>query len=157
MSSEIPMDRDLALTQAVVELRALQSAGDSSEQVASKVFRLNRTDAQALDVIHRTGGISPSELARAIGFTTGGMTTVIDRLERAGYAYRSADVRDRRKVVVQATALTRDRSENTFSPLWEALREVAGSYSDHELALILEFLRKSRQALVDFVSSTGAG
>jgi DNA-binding MarR family transcriptional regulator len=144
MSSEISEDNHIA--SALAELRALLSASDRLDQIAAKLYGLNRTDLQALEVIGRTGGISPGELARAVGLTTGGTTTVIDRLERAGYARRSSDLRDRRKVVVQATALTRDRDDETFGPLRDAMSEVAGSYGEQELALILDFLRRSRQA-----------
>lgn len=155
MSSETPFNPHIAATLA--ELRALQSANDRLDQIAAKLYGLNRTDLQALEVIGRTGGISPSDLARSVGLTTGGTTTVVDRLERAGYARRSGDHRDRRKVVVQPTALTRDRDETTFGPLRDTMAQVAGRYREQDLALILDFLRRSRAATASLGDALDGG
>ena len=46
---------------------------------------------------------SPPELAAEAGLTTGAVTAVIDRLERAGYARRVRDDEDRRRVKVEVT------------------------------------------------------
>jgi hypothetical protein len=46
---------------------------------------LNRTDMRALDIVGSAGSLTPTALARRLGFTTGGITPVIDRLERTGY------------------------------------------------------------------------
>jgi DNA-binding MarR family transcriptional regulator len=47
--------------------------------------------------------LSPSRLAEAVVCTTGGMTKIIDRLERAGLVRRARDANDRRGVLVSLT------------------------------------------------------
>src|SRR6516165_9816487 len=84
-------------------LRALSTEMDRLDEVAAAHYGLNRTDMRALEIPGRGGPSQPTELARAIGFTTGGVTAVLDRLERAGYVRRRADPTDRRRLVVEAT------------------------------------------------------
>src|SRR5262252_10374992 len=92
-------------------LRALSTEIDRLDQAAADRYGLNRTDMRALDIVGRAGPLAPTDLARLLGFTTGGVTTVLDRLERAGYIRRLADPTDRRRQVVQITEATaaRDR------------------------------------------------
>ena len=62
---------------------------------------INRTDLDCTDIIERHGGITAGELAAEAGLTTGAVTAVIDRLERAGYARRVRDDEDRRRIKVE--------------------------------------------------------
>jgi DNA-binding MarR family transcriptional regulator len=56
-----------------------------------------------LNIVESRGGLTAGELATAAGLTTGAITGVIDRLERAGYARRVRDSRDRRKISLEVT------------------------------------------------------
>jgi DNA-binding MarR family transcriptional regulator len=88
--------------------------------------------------------MAPTDLARALGFTTGGVTTVIDRLEEAGYLQRKADPSDRRRVVLEPTLAVRDREAAVFGPLARETEEMIATFDDDELNTIREFLRRSR-------------
>ncbi len=48
--------------------------------------------------------MSPTRLSEVLVRSTGGMTQILDRLERSGLVERSADPSDRRKVIVGLTA-----------------------------------------------------
>jgi DNA-binding MarR family transcriptional regulator len=61
---------------------------------------LNSSDSQFLTLLQVHGPTTPGQLAAMTGFTTGATTGVIDRLERAGFAQRTRDEHDRRKVIV---------------------------------------------------------
>ena len=45
--------------------------------------------------------VTAGDLARLTGLTTGAVTGIIDRLERAGFARRERDPEDRRRVYVR--------------------------------------------------------
>src|SRR5499427_10143700 len=100
--------------QVVDGLRALSTEIDRLDQAAADRYGLNRTDMRALDIVGRAGPLAPTDLARLLGFTTGGVTTVLDRLERAGYVRRRPDSGDRRRQVVQATEATAARDQEVF-------------------------------------------
>jgi DNA-binding MarR family transcriptional regulator len=125
-----------------LEIRRSQNRSDAFDEAVSEKVGINRTDLRCLDIISQEGGrLTAGRLARLAGLTTGAMTTVLDRLERAGYARRVRDEVDRRRVQVE---LVEDAMQ-TFWPYYEPLadlsRELFGRYSEEELELILDFLR----------------
>jgi DNA-binding MarR family transcriptional regulator len=69
-------------------------------------FGLTRTDWDVLASLRRVGAPyrrSPTELYRALMRTSGGMTHLVDRLEREGLVERVADPDDRRGLLVGLT------------------------------------------------------
>jgi len=53
-------------------------------------------------------GASAAELCRAIGYDSGSMTRMLDRLEKRGLIYRSRSVEDRRVVELHLTDLGKE-------------------------------------------------
>jgi DNA-binding MarR family transcriptional regulator len=71
-------------------------------------FDLKFIDYSVLRVLQLAGSpyqMTPGELSEIVLRSSGNMTQILDRLERAGYLHRTADSSDRRKVVI---ALTRN-------------------------------------------------
>jgi DNA-binding MarR family transcriptional regulator len=126
-------------------LRALSTEIDRLDQAAADRYGLNRTDMRALDIIGRAGPLAPTDLARQLGFTTGGVTTVLDRLERAGYIRRRAASGDRRRLVVEATQATAARDAEVFGGLVRQTSDLLATYADDQLQVIDDFLTRVRQ------------
>jgi len=126
------------------EIRAGQVAVDQMDDAACRALGINRTDGRCLDIIDREGPVAAGRLAQASGLTTAAVTAVIDRLERAGYARRTADPHDRRRVLVEHTPLLRERSAVIWGPhqyFLDALAEL----TVEQLEFMLEFQRKGRE------------
>src|SRR5262252_10525603 len=68
---------------------------------AAEAVGLNPSDLGCLCLLLLHGPIPAGRLAELTGLTTGAITGVIDRLERAGFASRVIDPSDRRKVIVK--------------------------------------------------------
>jgi len=154
------MSQRALAAQVTDSLRGLSTEIDRLDQVAADRYGLNRTDMRALDIVGRSGPLAPTALARLLGFTTGGVTTVLDRLERAGYARRYPDPRDRRRVVVEATQATAARDREIFGGLIHQTGDLLASYTDGQLAVIDDFLVRVRQltaAYADALSPDRAG
>src|SRR5208283_5596799 len=94
-----------------------QRASAAVNDAANQLLGINATDGRCLDILAQHGSLTAGELAREARLTTGGLTAVIDRLERAGYAKRIADPGDRRRVLVQITDRARELSWELFGPL----------------------------------------
>jgi DNA-binding MarR family transcriptional regulator len=110
---------------------------------------LKATDLECLDLITRSGPLSPSALARSAGLHPATMTGILDRLERGGWIERSRDPADRRGVVVQAA---RGRGAEILrlylvdSGMNAAMDEICADYDDGELEIIAGFLRRTADA-----------
>ena len=134
-----------AVAKVQAELRALSTEIDRLDGLAAERFGLNRTDLRALDLIRGAGVLAPTALARGLGFTTGGVTTVIDRLERVGYVRRQPEPADRRRLVLRATALVADREAAIFGDLELDMQAMIATYTDAQLETIGDFLRRTRE------------
>jgi hypothetical protein len=102
---------------------------------------LNASDAQFLTLLQVHGPMTPGQLAARTGFTTGATTGVLDRLERAGFAQRTRDEHDRRKVIVSPQW---DAIQARLYPRYEGqarhLAAVLRTRSHEELGVIAGFL-----------------
>ena len=129
-------------------LRELAASLDALTNAASPHAGLNRTDVRALDIINLRQGLTAGQLASRLKLTTGAITGVLDRLERAGHARRTHDVEDRRRVVVQPTPEARQFGSVVFRQLGRDLDRLMAGYSKSDRHLIDQFLR----SLIDIVS-----
>ena len=136
-------DRDELLGRLGDAVRANQRATDAVDEAMCRLLGVNRTDGTCLDILEEQGGpIAAGELARRLNLTTGAITALIDRLERAGFARRVPDPADRRRVLVEATERTRALTIELFGPMLERLAPEMERYSEAELELLIEFHRR---------------
>src|ERR1700760_1624976 len=87
-------ERQRLLQELGGEIRANQRPTDVVDELLCQLLGINRTDARCLDILEQDGSMRAGELAKKSRLTTGAITAVIDRLERAGYARRVADPSD---------------------------------------------------------------
>ena len=114
-------------------------------------FGMHPTDLETLDLIVLSEQTTAGDLAKATGLTSGAMTTVVDRLERAGYVMRVADPNDRRRHFIRVKPEAAERVGATYDRLEAAVVQLWSGYRDDELKLILDFLTRSTDAAVTFV------
>lgn len=131
----------------VEALRAEQEAVQAFDEAAAGVLGINLTDLRCLGILERRGRTPVTELAGESGLTSGSMTVLIDRLERAGYARRVRDEEDRRRVFVELTERAKEAIGQIWGPLGREGAEVAGRYSEEELRVITDYLRASGELL----------
>lgn len=114
-------------------------------QAVADAVGLYITDHQCMHFIHRYGAMPAGRLAELTGLTTGAVTGIIDRLEKAGYVRRTNDPKDRRRTIVEPTPNKKlqGKLETIFIPLHEKMHKLLSSYSDSELAFLLEALTRS--------------
>jgi DNA-binding MarR family transcriptional regulator len=108
---------------------------------AAAALGVNLTDLHCLNIVENRGGVTAGALAAEAGLTTGAVTGVVDRLERAGYARRVRDAADRRRVTIEVTDDFYARANEIWRPVaadWQA--EFARRFSSDQLDLIADFL-----------------
>jgi DNA-binding MarR family transcriptional regulator len=103
------------------------------------------TDHRCMHFLHSYGAMPAGRLAELTGLTTAAVTAIIDRLEEAGYVRRVNDPNDRRRTIVEPVQNKKleKKLEAIFVPFHEKMNKLLSSYSDSELAFLLEVITKS--------------
>ena len=130
-------------------MRETSGLGVLHSQMTAERLGVNATDLECLDLIVLRGPVTAGDLARATGLTTGAITGVIDRLERAGFAAREPDPSDRRKVRVRVLPAVAETVAPLFQPMADATAAALGAYDETQLAFALEFMTRMNAAAVE--------
>jgi DNA-binding MarR family transcriptional regulator len=133
------------IAELVSEMRAYQRAVDDMDEAAAAHLGVNRSDLKCLDVLEEREPLTAGQLAEVTGLTTGAVTTLLDRLEAAGYVRRVRDTADRRRVLVELTPLARQKVVELYGPLGELGRKWFEPYGDDEVRMLIHFLRHGTQ------------
>jgi DNA-binding MarR family transcriptional regulator len=134
------------IDELIREFRESGNQDGAFDNLAAARLGVNETDLHCLNLIENAGGLTAGELAVGSGLTTGAVTGVIDRLEKAGYARRVPDKQDRRRVKLEVTPAFYKRAERIWGPMaadWHAA--LARSFTAEELERIMEFLRTTNE------------
>jgi len=133
-------------------IRANQVLTDMLDDAAAGLLGINRTDARALDVIDQKGRITAGELSRELRMSTGAVTTIVDRLERAGYARRLPDPEDRRRVLIEVMPIVRENAAKIYGT-HEDVFAAYDDWTDEELHAVLRFQEFSRAWLEEHLET----
>ena len=98
------------------EARGLSGDFDRLSQTVAAKVGLTQTDLLAIDLISRDNEVTAGQLARELNLTTGAITGLIDRLQKAGLARRVDDPNDRRRVLVGRPP--RSSASASYIALW---------------------------------------
>jgi DNA-binding MarR family transcriptional regulator len=113
-------------------------------QAVAERSGMNLTDLQCITILTSTGPITAGRLAEEMGLTTGSVTGVIDRMERAGYVRREKDPDDARRVIVRPVSEKLESAgAGFFASQGRVLEELMSEYDDRDLTLFLDLMRKS--------------
>ncbi len=134
------------IDELVGEFRISGNQDSAFDNLAAERLGLNRTDLHCINIIENSGGLTAGELAKESGLTTGAVTGVVDRLERAGYARRVSDPADRRRVKLEVTPKFYSRADKIWAPVaadWAS--RLGGRFTAEELERVIEFLRTTNE------------
>lgn len=142
--------RDALIIRVAMELgRELSTTSIFFHQAIAGKLGLNVTDTRCFELMSRyvQGPITAGDLSRAAGLTTGAITGILDRLEKAGLVERFRDASDRRKVFVRPRLEALQRVGRLYAGLAAASLKHASRYSTKQLELINDYLEGSLQVL----------
>ena len=122
----------------ILALRRLGSALSMSNRAVGSALGIKDADLAVLDVLHREGPLTPTELARRTRTHLATMTGVLRRLEVGGWVERRPDATDRRSVRIHAAGV--DRLTAVFARTDEELAELVSGWSEEQVAALVDFL-----------------
>jgi DNA-binding MarR family transcriptional regulator len=140
------------LKQLEETLRKVGAQSVLLSDTVAKLVGLNSTDLECLDLLELAGPTTAGRLAERAGLTTGAMTAVIDRLERAGFARRHRDAEDRRIVRVEALPRRFRHITDLYRGLGESTTRLHEQYDDRQLTLIVDYLTRALALAADHVA-----
>jgi DNA-binding MarR family transcriptional regulator len=128
-------------------IRQYQRDIDAFDQAVAERVGLSRTDLRCLDLVLELGGagtpVTPSRLAEAAGLTPSTITSVLDRLERAGYLRRIREQGNRRQVLLELTATFAKVTEEIFAPVAAEGATQLRQLADAEVETLIEFFSRA--------------
>jgi DNA-binding MarR family transcriptional regulator len=136
------MSREEIVQNIVDKFREMSTDTLMFHQVVADELGLYISDHKCMDIIHRFGAMPAGKLGEMTGLTTGAITGMVDRLEKAGYLRRTNDPKDRRKTIVEPIRNKKleRKIEMIFIPLHERIHKVLSSYSNSELTFLLDVM-----------------
>ncbi|MBT2546272.1 MarR family transcriptional regulator [Streptomyces sp. ISL-44] len=119
--------------------------GVIAQQEVAQLLGLNVTDLTCLGHILGAGDspLAAGDLAELTNLTTGAVTGVLNRLERAGYARRQPDPADRRRVRVVADPAAGARIFAVYQPFYDRLGALFADYTPDEIAVIADWFGRA--------------
>src|ERR1700744_4217298 len=112
---------------------------------------LSSSDHECLDFLNLEGRVTAGRLAEVTGLTTGAITGVVDRLEKAGYVRRARDDSDRRKVFIEIVPENIARIGRFYEHLQRSMHALWSTYSDAELKLLLRLTTQGAETMLGVV------
>jgi MarR family transcriptional regulator, organic hydroperoxide resistance regulator len=112
-----------------------------NQQIADRVG-LRLTDMQCINVLDLMGPSTPGELARCTGLTTGGVTVMLDRLEKSGYVKREPNPRDRRSVLVRLNPAKLRKVNAFYAEINERMAGLLDDTPEPELRSVIDLFAK---------------
>lgn len=131
--------RAVLLEELEEAMRRSSAQGVLYGQTVANVAGIANSDLECVDILYLEGRVTAGRLAEVTGLTTGAITGVVDRLEKAGLVRRERDEKDRRKVFISVVPESIDRLSKFYVPMQQAMEKICSGYSDEELRLLLRF------------------
>jgi DNA-binding MarR family transcriptional regulator len=125
------------------ELFNRKALAASRHRVAvTRQLGLTDTEADALAHLARAGGMTPSQLGELLGMTSGGVTALTQRLERAGHISREPHPRDKRSSILKATPEMIERAQDQYRDLIAETDRITSRLEDDERQAVARYLEQ---------------
>ncbi|WP_432104505.1 MarR family winged helix-turn-helix transcriptional regulator [Streptomyces sp. bgisy091] len=136
------------MLRAMDRLIALAQTGQ--QDIADRLG-LNTTDLTCVGFLMEASlagrTLAAGDLAEQARLTTGAVTGVLNRLEKAGYVRRAPDPGDRRRVRVVMDEGARERILAVYGPFYARLCTLAEDYGPQEMAVLADWFTRAREAM----------
>jgi DNA-binding MarR family transcriptional regulator len=121
----------------------------ASRRIRSALGRqlgLSDPEMLVLAYLETQGELTPSRLGALLDLTSGGITSLLQRLERGGYVTRSPHPTDRRSWVIRPTSETVRREAEAVATVADEVDALLTSLDADDHRVMLEFLERVADA-----------
>lgn len=137
--------------QALYAMDRMIALSHFGQQDIAARLGLNVTDLTCLGFVSEAAlageSLAAGDLADRARLTTGAVTGVLNRLEKAGYVSRRADPRDRRRVRVVMAESAQARVLEVYGPFYERIGTLFADYGPQEIAVLADWFIRAKAAM----------
>ncbi|WP_413944660.1 MarR family winged helix-turn-helix transcriptional regulator [Bdellovibrio sp. HCB-162] len=117
------------------------------ETVASRLD-LNATDMKCLTFINSSKtSVTAGDVAQFTRLTTGAVTGILNRLEKAKLIARAQDKEDRRKVILVPNEAAFKKIKPLYQSFAKSMEKLVSDYSEEDLGIVADFLKRVTEIL----------
>jgi DNA-binding MarR family transcriptional regulator len=113
---------------------------DRLRAAIARTARISETDLDALEHLEADGPLTQRELGARLLLTSGAVTMLVDRLERAGWVYRRPHPTDRRATLIELSAGAAERAPQALTTYHAAIAALIAAVPQAERATLCAFL-----------------
>lgn len=135
-------ERERLVGELVREVRLMARQMVRFYDAVADQLGLHITDLTCIGTLRDRRRATAGELATELGLTTGAVSRMLDRLDRAGFVRRLPDTKDRRRVIVELVPEAESSVVGLFAGHAAQITESAVDLSDAQLAFLLGYLRQ---------------
>ena len=129
--------------------RELATAVITFHETVARRLNMSAAESRCLGVLNDLEVATPGQLAQATGLTTGAITGIVDRLEKAGYASREPNPNDRRSLLIRIRQP--EKIGQILGPIYgslsAAMTDMASQYTPEQLEVIGRYLDQTINVL----------
>ena len=135
----------------VVQIRRFIAGTIIFNQKVAERVGLHLTDMQCINLLELLGTVTPGTLAECTGLTTGGVTVMLDRLEKAGFVKRERNPDDRRSVLVRVNPRKLQKIHALYAGINQQFEASLSEITEADLQSVVNFfsrvntIRRARQ------------
>jgi DNA-binding MarR family transcriptional regulator len=111
-------------------------------QTVAENSSIHITDIRCLDFLTEAQSATAGDLAKVTGLTTGAITAVIDRMEKAGFIKRIADSNDRRKIIIKLLVKHPKHLQIARNLFANQMPKILSGYTSDEIVIIADWNAK---------------
>lgn len=104
---------------------------------------LHLTDMQSINLLELLGAVTPGRLAECTGLTSGGVTVMLDRLEKAGFVRRAPNPQDRRSVLIEVNPRKLKQIHTQYAAINRQLDAFLSEMPETELKTVVKFFSRA--------------
>ena len=135
-----PIDR------VVLEIRKFIAAAIFFNAQMAERAGLGLTDMQMLHMLQLYGPSTPGKLGTWTALSSGGVTVVLDRLEKAGYVRREPNPADRRSLLIALIPARMRKLQSLYEEVESETRRLLATLPQGDLEAVIRFFEALQTA-----------
>lgn len=116
----------------------------------NKLDKLNPAQGRIMFVLWNKNSLPIHELSKETQLSKSTLTSMLDRLEEAGYIKRTPSKKDRRKIIINLIKVDKEFERNYIKVSNEMLDLFYNDFSEEEIDRFESFLKRLLNNLVEF-------